>query len=250
MTYLDIQFLLIPVLFAATLHVSRRRDFNVRHWWLGLAVLSVIASVWTTPWDNWMVATGVWGYPPHAVLGTIGYIPAEEQAFFVVQTLLTGGFLGLLIDPRAVEVPARPAARLIGAAAVGTIIVGGAALYVNGFSYMGSMCFWFGMPLALQLAWGADQLLRHLPAMVPAVLLPTAVLCHIDALAVREGTWFFDESALTGIMVGALPLEEVVFFAFTNVLIVVGMTLWHELPRRSGLSSACCTSALHEQSAP
>lgn len=57
---------------------------------LGLAVIAVI---YTTPWDNYLVATGVWYYDPQLVLNqTIGYVPVEEYAFFILQAFLTGLF--------------------------------------------------------------------------------------------------------------------------------------------------------------
>jgi lycopene beta-cyclase len=59
---------------------------------LALALHAVIAFVYTTPWDNYLVYREVWGYPPGRVLGTIGYVPVEEYAFFVIQTLATGLF--------------------------------------------------------------------------------------------------------------------------------------------------------------
>jgi lycopene cyclase domain-containing protein len=240
MSYLDIQVLLVPLLCAVLVHGSLRRGLDQRSWWTGVAVLAVIASVWTTPWDNWMVATGVWGYPPDAVIGTVGHIPVEEQAFFVLQTVLTGAFLGLLIGPREPQAKRRHGVRWLAAGLCLGLVVTGAVLFGRGYVYMGSMCVWFGIPLAVQLAWGADQLLRHVGSMVPAIVVPTAILCVLDSLAVTEGTWFFDESTLTGLRLGSLPLEEVVFFGFTNVLIVVGLTLWHELDwaelrRRAGV---------------
>ena len=65
--------------------------------------------------------------------------------------------------------------------------------------------------------------------MLPAIVVPTIFLCHLDSLAVSHGTWFFDESVLCGLRIGTLPVEEVLFFGLTNVLLVVGLTLCHEL---------------------
>ena len=51
----------------------------------------VIALVYTTPWDNYLVATGVWWYAQNLVNGiVIGYVPIEEYTFFILQTLMTG----------------------------------------------------------------------------------------------------------------------------------------------------------------
>ena len=60
---------------------------------LMLVALTLIAVVYTTPWDNYLVATGVWYYDHRLVLNwTLGYVPIEEYTFFVLQTFLTGLF--------------------------------------------------------------------------------------------------------------------------------------------------------------
>jgi lycopene cyclase domain-containing protein len=72
--------------------------WRLRHrlWRIDLVLLvglAVIAVVYTTPWDNYLVATGVWYYDPRLVLNlTIGYVPVEEYAFFILQAFLTGLF--------------------------------------------------------------------------------------------------------------------------------------------------------------
>ena len=54
----------------------------------------LIALIWTTPWDNYLVATRVWWYDPALVTGlTLGWVPIEEYTFFVVQTLMAGLWL-------------------------------------------------------------------------------------------------------------------------------------------------------------
>ena len=66
----------------------------------------LLALIYTTPWDNYLVATGVWWYNPALVTGlTLGYVPIEEYTFFIVQTLLTG--LWTLAVLRRLAIPAR-----------------------------------------------------------------------------------------------------------------------------------------------
>jgi lycopene beta-cyclase len=44
---------------------------------------------------------------------------------------------------------------------------------------------------------------------------------------VASGVWFYNPALVIGITVGGiLPLEELIFFGLTNVLIVFGMTLF------------------------
>ncbi|HKW22233.1 MAG TPA: lycopene cyclase domain-containing protein [Ktedonobacterales bacterium] len=87
------------------------------HWrgrtpWVMLAVLIVVAMVYTAPWDNHLIAQGVWWYDPALVSGvTLGRIPVEELLFFPLQTILIGLWILWLI-PR---VPSSP----LGAAGAG-----------------------------------------------------------------------------------------------------------------------------------
>jgi len=56
-----------------------------------LAVLSVVAVVYTAPWDNLIITQGVWSYGPRQVLGVvIGHVPLEEYIFYVLQVFLAG----------------------------------------------------------------------------------------------------------------------------------------------------------------
>jgi hypothetical protein len=48
----------------------------------------------------------------------------------------------------------------------------------------------------------------------------------MDIVALKETTWSISPSQTTGILFfGILPLEEVLFFFITNVLLTFGMTL-------------------------
>ena len=80
-------FLVLPIV-VLTLALRRRIDHR-----LGLSVLgmAVVALVSTTPWDNAIIAMGVWRYDPTLVSGiTLGLVPLEEYLFYVLQTILTG----------------------------------------------------------------------------------------------------------------------------------------------------------------
>jgi lycopene cyclase domain-containing protein len=55
--------------------------------WFAVVTLPILAVVWTTPWDNYLVASGVWRYNPQKVWNVIlGHVPLEEYLFFVLQT--------------------------------------------------------------------------------------------------------------------------------------------------------------------
>lgn len=63
-----------------------------------LLLLATIAVAYTTPWDSYLIHSGVWAYPSEAVFGLrpLG-IPSEEFFFFVVQTYITGMLYILLV---------------------------------------------------------------------------------------------------------------------------------------------------------
>ncbi len=92
LTYLQFHFVFTLPLLAVLALLQRR----TREPWWPLAALVGIAVVYTTPWDNYLVARAVWTYPPEAVWFTIGYVPIEEYAFFVLQTVITGFIVRLL----------------------------------------------------------------------------------------------------------------------------------------------------------
>ena len=59
----------------------------LRPLWLLLGVVYVA----TTPWDNYAVKQGLWGFAREHTWGLfIGYLPLEEYLFFGLQTLLVG----------------------------------------------------------------------------------------------------------------------------------------------------------------
>ncbi len=91
MTYLQILILFVCIPLGLLGWTLRRRLQRLDLIMLG--GLAVVAVVYTAPWDNYLVATGVWYYNPRLVLNwTIGYVPVEEYLFFVLQTFLTGLF--------------------------------------------------------------------------------------------------------------------------------------------------------------
>ena len=100
MTYFGflLRFLFLPILiFLAITYRDHRRNKQIRGFrngravWSAIALHVLLAVVYTTPWDNYLVATDVWYYNPDLVTGILlGYVPIEEYTFFVVETILSG----------------------------------------------------------------------------------------------------------------------------------------------------------------
>lgn|GEM_PF-5422857 len=59
---------------------------------------------------------------------------------------------------------------------------------------------------------------------LPCILLAIVYLCVADLLAIDSGTWTINHEYSLGILIGSvLPIEEVVFILFTNILLVFGL---------------------------
>ena len=83
-------FLLLFVIAPAALLAFALRRHLTRRYLAMIGLVIVIAVAYTTPWDNYLVASGVWRYDPALVTGIlIGWVPIEEYAFFVVQVVFT-----------------------------------------------------------------------------------------------------------------------------------------------------------------
>jgi putative membrane protein len=201
-----------------------------------LGILVAVAFAYTFPWDHQLVARGVWGYPEGRVLATLGVVPVEEAAFFVVQTLAVG--LATLAWSRRLPAPAtdrtsvhRPAARLsvvrwgAAAAALGAAAVGLLLLPTDPGTYLGMILVWAGPVLALQWAFGGDLLAARARLFGLAVGLPTLWLWVADRLAIEWSIWWIAPDLTVGWRPLGLPVEEAVFFLVTNLLVVGGVRL-------------------------
>jgi lycopene cyclase domain-containing protein len=243
MTYLAflIIFLLPPILFVYALlwrkHPRGVRGLEIRP----VLALALLALIYTTPWDNYLVANRIWWYRPDWVLGaTLAWVPVEEYAFFVLQTLLTGGWAlfvtQYLVRSAATAPSSRP--RLRWAAGLGASIaaLASAAALLAGppqWTYMALILVWALPPLALQAAFGADLLFQRASAVLISIGLPTIYLILADALAIRTGTWVINPRLSLSTRVAGFPLEEALFFLVTNTLVVVGLSLWTTEPGRT-----------------
>jgi len=73
---------------------------------------------------------------------------------------------------------------------------------------------------------------RVLGAILPPALFVTAWLVAADALAIGIGIWRFGEGRHLGVYLFGVPLEEVLFFLITNLLVAFGLALFRELALR------------------
>jgi lycopene cyclase domain-containing protein len=233
----------------------------------GIALLAALAVAYTTPWDNYLIARGVWSYGPGVVAARISRAPLGEYAFFVLQTVLVGLWFYRLAPARSAALlgdarrdggePSTPAdcgscvsaagdtaagstgvlatvrSALVPSRVVGVLgwfavaLVGGWLLTTARGFYLGAILAWAAPVLALQWAVGGPVLLAHRRLLARCVVFPTLYLGLIDRLAIALGLWTIAPHHATGLALGGLPIEEALFFALTTLLVVQGLLLFH-----------------------
>jgi lycopene cyclase domain-containing protein len=253
LTYLQFHIaFLIPavMLMIATAFVSRAQLPDAvpqlgsgRTYWIGVAIITVVALVYTTPWDNYLIARGVWWYGDGSTVATIGYAPVGEYLFILVQPWLTALWLSHLSLPgswpdtgRALRW--RPRLAALGAATL-VGLVGWRLLGTSATFYLGAILAWAAPVLALQWGVGAPQLWARKRLVTIGVAVPTTYLCVADRIAIELGIWVLAEEYTTGLTVAGLPVEEALFFLVTNIFVVQGLVLYRwVLDRRADSSVA------------
>ncbi|MEM1127688.1 MAG: lycopene cyclase domain-containing protein [Bacteroidota bacterium] len=233
MTYLTFLLVfLVPPIVALLFLIPRplHHTLSPRAWW-SLPLVAVIAFVYTTPWDNYLVYRSVWWYGEDRVLGTIGYVPYEEYAFFVLQPIMTGLFLYFLLSRSGLQPEAQragPAVRWVGTVLLATISAVGIALILGPDEglYMGLILGWAVPVLALMWLYGGPHIWRYRRAASVAITVPTLYLWVADRTAIRLGIWDISNVYSFDIDPFGLPIEEATFFLVTNVLVVFGVFLF------------------------
>jgi len=204
--------------------------------WVVMLGLAIIAFVYTTPWDNYLVATSVWWYDIDLVSGIVlGWVPIEEYTFFLVQPVFTGLWLILLMrympinpvkaDSNRIRIIATSVVGVIWIASVIALILTFVDPFYKPLTYLGLELSWALIPVLIQVSFGADILWRHRRIVFVTIATSTLYLAGADAIAISSGTWTIDPAQSLPIFIGVLPIEEFIFFLLTNILIVFGITL-------------------------
>ncbi|MEZ4869238.1 MAG: lycopene cyclase domain-containing protein [Caldilineaceae bacterium] len=213
---------------------GRKLPVALRSWPLGVVMAAhvVVALLYTTPWDNYLVATQVWWYEPRLVSGIVlGWVPVEEYTFFVLQTILTTLWFSWLARRALVTQTAQRAAyrlRVSGAGGVTLLWLIAIIILAAGWApgtYLGLELAWALPPIIFQLAFGADILWRYRRLIFWSIAVPTLYLAIGDRIAIQAGTWTIDPLQSTGVLLLGLPIEEFIFFLLTNTLVVLGTVL-------------------------
>ena len=224
MTYLEFLILFIGIpLFAISFWAYKKQCLDQKNI-IGIGLMCVIALVYTTPWDNYLIMENIWSYPAGVVLATVGYVPIEEYGFMVMQTMLAG-VLWSLVSSKINVSGLTPSVKGILVSLIPGL-VGAYCLSHESGTYAGLILVWAFPPLALQWGLGLQALLTSAKMWMPIWVGLTLYLCLADAFAISEGIWTITSTTRSGIEMGILPIEEALFFALTNLFVLQGLCLW------------------------
>jgi lycopene cyclase domain-containing protein len=194
--------------------------------WVGL--IALLALLYTTPWDNYIVWRGVWSYGADRVAATVGFVPVEEYLFMVLQAVGVAVWFLLWLERRPLpSVASIRRGRALGittwlaaAGAGGLLILGEQTLY------LGVILLWSGPVLAGQWILGARRFTAQAWRMWAVLVVPTVYLWVVDRIAIALGVWVISDRFTTGVTLAGLPIEEAAFFLMTNALVVHGVLLF------------------------
>lgn len=195
----------------------------------GIPLICIIALVYTTPWDNFLVARQIWWYGADRVLGTVGYVPVEEYLFFIFQPLLTGLFLYQCLG----RWPTQPQGTSWYAPWIGstvfTVFTGIGVLFLLDNHpqtlYFALILIWAPPLLAGMWLYDGETLWSYRWSLLKATGIPTLYLWIADATAIYKGIWTISPKHTVGVKAFGLPLEEATFFLLTNLLVTQGLLL-------------------------
>lgn len=205
-----------------------------------LIFLGTLAVTYTLPWDSYIIKNKAWGYPDWSVLCTLFDVPVEEIFFFIIQTFLTTYIYTLFTVPiiPALYILPGPNDLEYSSPIIWKLMRWGPSITFSVLSviswfwcqpadnlfYLTATGFW-ALPICAAL-WGlaGDHVVRRPYSIIISIVLPTIYLSFTDTIAIRNGTWFISPITSTGIYVAPhLPIEEFIFFAITNFLLVLGL---------------------------
>jgi lycopene cyclase domain-containing protein len=229
MSYL--QFLLIFLGTPLVIVFSLYKNSDLPHkkeYRFGIGLLIFLAVSYTTPWDNYLVKSGIWIYGEGRILGTIGYVPIEEYCFFVLQTVLSGLFCFLLQQAfPLVKIAQKQNLNKIVMICYGFFfLLGVVCLGFEKTRYLGLILAWAMPVILLQWFFGGHHLLTNRKIFLLSLFLPTIYLWVADELAISWGIWSISKTYTMGVSFGSLPLEEAIFFLVTNVMVSQGVILF------------------------
>jgi len=194
----------------------------------GLVLCAVM--IFTTPWDNLAAKWGIWGFPREKYSLRIGYLPVEEYAFFVLQSVNVMLAVRLLFrlfpdwqTGQETEI-GKWTLIYLGISLIPWAIVAMQLIWLRRkvgpcVNYAIHLA-WFLPVIYLQWVIAPWLFLAHAGLLVLVTVIFGGYYTLADLVAVRAGTWFFDEKQITGVkLIRVLPWEEIAFFFLTSLLV-------------------------------
>jgi lycopene cyclase domain-containing protein len=234
-TYLGFHLLFIvgPTI-ALTMTALRRRGRLGKRTPVALFGVAPLAVIYTARWDQYLIANRVWWYGEDRVIGSWLGVPYEEYAFMVLQPILTGALLLTLISRRGDLTFPRPGravwlrGALVGAVVIAIGLVAGIPALSSGgrWTYLGLILVWAFPACGALIAGAWPGLSLFGRESLSAWALATVYLCVADRIAIGAEVWTIGDATSTGWMIAGLPVEEALFFAVTNALVVAGAMLF------------------------
>ncbi|MEZ5405062.1 MAG: lycopene cyclase domain-containing protein [Verrucomicrobiia bacterium] len=193
--------------------------------------LCLIVLIFTTPWDNWAVKRNLWNFPKEKILFRIFYCPVEEYLFFLTQTvqacLLTDIFRSYFFN-KNISLPA-PNFRLASALALVWVVFFFLSKKISrplSLTYLWHLLFWMLPVVFFQWTLGGFWI-QQFPLVISTTLSLGTSLWIFDLVAVHQKIWFFDERQTLNLkLFRLLPLEEMLFFYLTTLMVVQGFLLF------------------------
>ncbi|HET9109655.1 MAG TPA: lycopene cyclase domain-containing protein [Ktedonobacterales bacterium] len=240
MTYADflLIFLISPLIALGV--ILRRRLLD--HRFLALTGgLTLVALIYMAPWDHTAAVWDLWTWAPGRTWGARWWdVPPEEYLFCILEALLASTLIYAMLLWRGRIVssaqPRREARPLRGDAvttlAAGALIASAQA----GWSYLPFLLVWALPVIGIQWALGGRYLWRERRVWPWVALVLCAYFTLADAVAISAGVWSFDARALAGVALGPVPLEEILFYLLTSLMVTQGfIALWYGFADREAL---------------
>lgn len=239
MTYFEFLFLfvILPLIFILIINLLQSKDKFGFPPYLVIIALAITAFIYTTPWDNYLVAESIWFYDPNLVTGiTLGWVPIEEYTFFIVQTLLVGLIFLFVLKYFPLKSKNKDfennktKIRFVSGVLTFLVWIPMVLFLIFRFdpslTYLSLILAWGLIPLGMQAFYGADIIWLNKKVVFIIIAIFGTYLSVVDAIAINQGIWTISFSTSTGIMLGGiLPIEEAIFFFLTTTLVVFGMVL-------------------------
>ena len=223
MTYLEfiLFFLFIPIVILGLIYKFLLSDYKLP--FAIIVILSVVALSYTIPWDNYLIESGIWYYDRSLISSLIFSIPVEECGFMVLQTTLS-----VIIFSVFLRTPYTASIKFNLKGFFLSFFLLTFGIYYSTFmsgKYLSLILLWSFLPVCLQWSFGIDTILNKLRNIFFPFIFITAYYCVIDGYAISQGIWTISEMTSLGIHFANLPLEEAVFFFFTNLFLAQAVIL-------------------------